>query len=198
MQPVINIQNLTLNIHAYQRAPALVALGAAIAAAVAPAPQTPEAPQAADIPALGQAWPGHGGINGGFVPARGDVPEHYLIFAAEDAGEHEWGGRGVESLATSKTDGLASTQALLEGNHPAAKAASNYVADGHGDFYLPSAAELYQAWVNCPEAFAKEWYWSSTQRSADTAFVQGFGVGGQDYGGKYVEFRVRPVRRLFI
>ncbi|WP_288082161.1 DUF1566 domain-containing protein [Pseudomonas sp.] len=198
MQPVINIQNLTLNIHAYQRAPALAALGAAIAAAAAPAP---EAVAPVEIPAVGQIWPGQGGINGGFVPARGDVPEHYLIIAAADVGEHEWGGRGIESAATSKTDGLANTESLAgddDHKYPAANACAEYQADGHFDFYLPAAAEIYQCWVNCPEAFDKVWYWSSTQRSAYNAFVQYFGDGLQDYDDKYSQARVRPVRRLFI
>lgn len=153
-----------------------------------------------DIPAIGHPWSGQGGINGGLVAARGDVPEHYLIIAAEDAGSHEWGRRGEASGATSKTDGLANSAILLEeGSHPAAKAASNYTADNHNDFYLPAAAELYQGWVNCPEVFAQDcYYWSSSQRSADYAFGVHFGDGGQSNGGKDDELRVRPVRRLFI
>ena len=64
------------------------------------------------VPEIGQAWPGQGGINGGFVPACGDVPAHYLIFAAKDVGDCKWGGYGTESKATSKTDGLANTDAI--------------------------------------------------------------------------------------
>ncbi|MFJ1336802.1 DUF1566 domain-containing protein [Pseudomonas caricapapayae] len=154
----------------------------------------------ADIPAVGQPWQGQGGINGGLVAARGDVPEHYLIIATEDAGSLEWGRRGETSGATSKTDGLANSAILLEeGSHPAASAASKYIADNHNDFYLPAAAELYQGWLNCPEVFAQDcWYWSSSQRSADTAFHMNFAVGYQLNDAKYNELRVRPVRRLFI
>ncbi|MGH8417992.1 MAG: DUF1566 domain-containing protein [Pseudomonas sp.] len=158
------------------------------------------APATATVPPLAEAWPGQGGYNGGWVPARGEVPAHYLIIAKEDIGEHEWGGRAKESGATSKIDGLANSETLLEeGKHPAAEAAIAYAAEGHQDFYLPACAELYHCWVNVPELFAKDtWYWSSTQRSADNAFGQGFGVGGQDILGKVYELRVRPVRRLFI
>ncbi|GFM89382.1 hypothetical protein PSCICO_47810 [Pseudomonas cichorii] len=198
MKPVFNIENVTLNIHTYQRAPALVALGAALAAATAtPAPEPVEL---TGVPAHGEYWPGEGGKNGGYVPARCDVPAHYLIIAAEDVGKRAWGGYGVESKALSKTDGKANTCALIESetDHPAAQAAAEYTADGHNDFCLPSAAELYQAWVNCPELFAKEWYWSSTQRSAYNAFIQGFGDGYQYGNGKTSEFLVRPVRRKFI
>ncbi|QBF27190.1 DUF1566 domain-containing protein [Pseudomonas tructae] len=154
-----------------------------------------------DIPTVGQPWPGQGGINGGLVAARGDVPEHYLIIAAKDIGDHAWGGYREESKATSKTDGKANTEWLCneETEHPAANSCAEHQADGHHDFYLPAAAELYHCWVNCPEVFAQDrYYWSSSQRSADYAFFMDFGGGNQYYGGKNLELRVRAVRRLFI
>ncbi|AXF52855.1 MAG: protein of unknown function DUF1566 [Podoviridae sp. ctdb7] len=49
-----------------------------------------------------------------------------------------------------------------------------------------------------PEAFKTDWYWSSSQRSADYAFNVHFGGGDQYYGGKTHELRVRPVRRSLI
>ena len=154
-------------------------------------------------PELGAAWPGQGGFNGGLVAARGDVPEHYLIIAAKDVGDHEWGGRGIEVNGLSKTDGYTNAQVLIgnddETKYPAANACAEYQADGHHDFYLPAAAELYHCWLNVPELFAKDtWYWSSTQRSATNAFSMSFGDGGQGSFGKSHELRVRPVRRLFI
>jgi hypothetical protein len=49
------------------------------------------------------------------------------------------------------------------------------------------------------EAFQDTWYWSSSQRSADSAFSQGFGDGSQSFtGGKGDELRVRPVRSELI
>lgn len=152
------------------------------------------------FPAVGEYWPGQGGHNAGFVPARDGVPAHYLVIAAKDIGDRTWGGRGNESKATSKVDGLANTQALLaEGGHPAATACTEHQADGHSDFYLPAAAELYQGWVNTPDLFAKDcYYWSSTQRSAILAFYVNFYGGYQDSLDKYYELRVRPVRRVFI
>ncbi len=148
-----------------------------------------------DIPALGAYWPGQGGVNGGFVPARGDVPAHYLIFAAKDVGDHEWGGRSKESGATSKWDGKANTDVLIaEGGHPAAEAARAYTADGHDDFDLPAAAQLHQAWAH--DLIKEGAYWSSSQRSADYAFLMTFDDGGQGYYAKDNELRVRPVRRL--
>lgn len=44
------------------------------------------------------------------------------------------------------------------------------------------------------EAFRDTWYWSSSQRSASTAFGLGFVDGYQGYVGKGHELRVRPVR----
>lgn len=176
---------------------------ATIIGQIAPAAPIPSPKQVAqsEAPAIGRPWPGQGGINGGLVAARGDVPEHYLIIAAKDVGSHAWGGYREESKATSKADGKANTEWLCneETEHPAANACAEYQADGHHDFYLPAAAELYQGWVNCPEVFSQDcYYWSSSQRSANVAFFLHFGGGGQNYSVKSVELRVRPVRRLFI
>ena len=49
-----------------------------------------------------------------------------------------------------------------------------------------------------PEAFRDTWYWSSSQRSAYSAFGVDFGDGYRVSGGKYDELRVRPVRRALI
>ncbi|UHG99171.1 DUF1566 domain-containing protein [Pseudomonas sp. 7-41] len=172
------------------------------AQALPPAANVQQVPQS-PTPEIGQPWLGQGGINGGFVHARGDVPAHYLIIAAKDVGSLEWGGRGVEVKGLSKTDGYINTQVLIgnddERKYPAADACAEYQADGHHDFYLPAAAELYQGWLNCPEAFAQDcYYWSSSQRSAYTAFDLSFGDGNQSLSGKSHELRVRPVRRFFI
>ena len=155
------------------------------------------------IPELGAVWPGQGGFNGGLVAARDDVPAHYLIVAAKDVGDHEWGGRGIEVKGLSKTDGYTNAQVLIsnddETKYPAANACAEYQADGHHDFYLPAAAELYHCWLNVPELFAKDsWYWSSSQRSANSAFGMNFDDGIQSGYAKFGELRVRPVRRLFI
>lgn len=199
MKPVFNIENVTLNIHTYQRAPALVALGAAFAAATATPTQEPV--ELTGVPAHGEYWPGEGGKNGGYVPARGDVPAHHLIVGANDIGDYKHGGHGHETAATSKTDGAANTRALIDSDidHPAAKACAEYGADGHADYHLPAASELYQCWLNCPELFDKEpWYATSTQFSAYGIYVMDFSGGSQYDATKHCERRVRPVRRKFI
>jgi hypothetical protein len=163
----------------------------------APAPAAPSANDSELI--LGQYVSGQGGIYGGTMPARDGERAYHLIFASEDVGKRKWGGYEKESKATSKWDGLANTKALIEeGDHPAAEASAAYTSDGHKDFYLPSGAELYEAWLSIPDAFSKDWYWSSTQRSANNAFIQYFVDGLQYSSGKDGERRVRPVRRLFI
>lgn len=125
-------------------------------------------------------------------------PDYHLIVAsAESDGELQWGGYGNKSSATSKWDGLANTKALVEeGGHPAAEFAASVTISGHNDFYLPAQAELMLAWVNVPEVFAEGWHWSSTQYSADNAFLTYFGGGYTDGYDKSSDFRVRPVRRL--
>lgn len=185
------------------KVPASVVAQSVLAGVLSQLPTMPPATLATGaqaVPQVGEYWPGQGGINGGWVAAHGDVPAHYLIFATKDAGEYKWGGYEKESAATNKRDGAANTQTLLtEGDHPAAKAASEYRADGHSDFFLPAAAELYQGWLNVPGIFTKDrYYWSSTQRSAGDAFLMHFDDGYQSYYGKGSELRVRPVRRLFI
>lgn len=149
------------------------------------------------VPAVGAYWPGEGGINAGFVPARGDVPAHYLILGTKSLGELKWGRYKEESKAISKWDGKANTDALIAaGGHPAAEAARAYTADGHSDFDLPAASQLYQVWAY--DLIAEGAYWSSSQRSADNAFYMYFAVGYQYYYGKVSELHVRPVRRKFI
>ncbi|WP_432783682.1 DUF1566 domain-containing protein [Pseudomonas corrugata] len=150
------------------------------------------------VPALGEYWPGQGGLNGGFVPARGNVPAHYLIFAKADIGEHQWGPRNTDLPGTSKTDGKLNTELMCfdDKDYPAANACAEYAADGHNDFYLPAAAELYQAWAN--DLISEGVYWSSSQRSAYFAFGMYFVGGSQNHNDKGNELRVRPVRRFFI
>ncbi|CAI3798558.1 hypothetical protein GLGCALEP_02115 [Pseudomonas sp. MM221] len=147
-------------------------------------------------PAIGEVWTGQGGIYAGIVPARSGAEAYHLVIG-EELGRFEWGPYEVEAPATSLIDGLANTLALLEASdeYPAAKAVAAHQADGHSDFYLPAAAELYEAWLNLGY---KDWgyLWSSSQRSAYFAFTMYFVDGIQYYDGKDNEFRVRPVRRL--
>lgn len=64
------------------------------------------------------------------------------------------------------------------------------------EFPVQTSVESFKA--GGPEAFKPDWYWSSTQRSADGAFTMDFDVGNQIYVGKHNALRVRPVRSEFI
>lgn len=147
-------------------------------------------------PAIGEYWPGQGGIYGGlrFYPEG----MCHLIFAAQDVGKHVYGEYGTEVEANSQIDGRANTLVLLarEGKHPAAIAAAGYTADGHNDFYLPAISELYHGYTYLPEAFEKAWHVSSSQFSAFIAYLLDFEVGWLHRNDKDGERLVRPVRRI--
>lgn len=130
-----------------------------------------------------------------------------LVVAPKAEGELE---RSTWSASTKKVkgalsvyDGRANTDAMAA----AGSALTTWVAGleiaGQKDWYLPSRGELLLAYaaagdVPKAEAFAKEWYWSSTQYAADEscAWYQLFGYGGQNYYHKGYELRARAVRRV--
>lgn len=166
---------------------------------------TPAANETASaIPALGEYWPGQGGVNAGLMRGQDGTPDYYLIVAAGSDAEFQdvkWGPYNhTVNGATSPWDGLANTKAMQNDcePHPAADRATSYSCDGHSDYYLPARRELQLAEANCPEVFSDGWHWSSTQYSANNAFCMDFDGGGQRSLAKYGELRVRPVRRLFI
>ncbi len=159
---------------------------------------------ASAIPALGEYWPGQGGVNAGLMRGHDGTPDYYLIVATGADAEFQdvkWGAYNhTVNGASSHWDGQANTQAMLADSepHPAADRATSYSCDGHRDYHLPARRELQLAEANCHEVFSDGWHWSSTQRSAYGAFTMHFDDGGQYYLDKLSEFRVRPVRRLFI
>lgn len=152
------------------------------------------------VPALGSYWTGQGGYNAGLVRGEDDSPDYYLIVPIlTERLRAEWGGRGEECEgASSMSDGLANTRALLADSreHPAAKLASEFTADGHSDFYLPARRELQVAEANVPELFEKAYHWSSSQFSAYFAYSMDFEGGWLSFSAKTSGRLVRPVRRF--
>jgi hypothetical protein len=150
-------------------------------------------------PALGAYWPGEGGYNAGLVRGENGAPDYYLIVPVlTQQLRAAWGGYEEECEGASRaSDGLANTKALLADSvdHPAARLASEFNADGHNDFYLPARRELQVAEANVPELFEKAYHWSSSQSSADSAYLVDFGGGWLSYHDKSHERLVRPVRR---
>ncbi|HBO1351745.1 TPA: hypothetical protein L4F11_005954 [Pseudomonas aeruginosa] len=111
----------------------------------------------------------------------------------------EWGeyGQNVDGAASYR-DGASNTVAMAEAGSPIAKQALEI---GAGVF-IPSALEL-ALLFSAKQAgelsgFSNRWYWSSTQYSANYAFLTTFFGGYTDYGGKYDVLRVRPVRKILI
>lgn len=191
--PVMKVKNLTVNffpLEAKSAVSELTPMGFATLGS------------AVDIPPLSARWEGQGGVNSGLVHGINGGRDYYLIVpTGDDLGELKYGGYGEKIVgADCASDGMANTKALLnsEHSHPAAEACVKFTCDGHSDYYLPSRRELQIAEANVPELFSKGWHWSSSQRSAYNAFSMYFGDGAQSSGGKGNEFRVRPVRRLFI
>lgn len=155
------------------------------------------------IPAIGEVWPGEGGVNGGLFP--GDGKPYFLIVptGADAQAELEWGGYREElDGAKSAHDGLTNTADLVETDttYPAAQFCSSFERDGHKDFYLMSRREasFLEITLGDKDVFSKGWHWTSTQYSAYYAFSMAFGVGWIPSYGKSDERLVRPVRRKFI
>lgn len=154
-------------------------------------------------PAIGQHWHGQGGVYAGLVRGVGEQPDYHLIVPTDPAAqveEIEWGGYGQnEPAATSDRDGRANTLALIESehDHPAAQWATDLEIDGLRDWYLPARHELRLCYLNVPELFSTDgWYSSSTQYSPFTAWIQTFVVGNQGDDRKVNTRRAVAVRRV--
>lgn len=155
------------------------------------------------IPAIGEFWPGEGGVNAGLMRGENGQPDYYLIVPTADLGKTKkcWGGyEHKEPNANSEFDGLANTQALCNSDieHPAAEWAASLQINNHNDFYLPARRELSLCYANVPELFEKIWHLSSTQYSAGYAWIQNFADGSQGDDGKATEYAVQAVRRKII
>lgn len=188
--PLVQAKNLhlTFNLFSPESQPTVAQFLESLSEPVAEAALTP--------PAIGEYWPGQGGIYGGLRL----YPEGmcHLIFAAQDVGKHAYSEHGTKVEATSQIDGRANTAILVnrDGSHPAADAAYAFTCDGHADFYLPASGELHHGYLYLPASFEKAWYVSSSQRSANGAYSVDFEDGWLGYSHKYDEFLVRPVRRI--
>jgi hypothetical protein len=162
--------------------------GAALADVPAPA-LTP--------PTHGDYWPGQGGRFICTLPALLGVPARHLIAADSETDGLTFGPSLDVPGAVSQLDGPANTSALLATgkDHPAAKWADAYTADGHTDFYLPSRLDMVMAHICAPQLFNKEgYYWTSTQGSRLSAFSQDFEYGNSLSGIKDYGRRVRAFR----
>lgn len=153
---------------------------------------------------LGELCPHYGGVFAGLVCGQDKKPDYYLFVPPDRAAQAilPWGGgyEYDELGAKDSHDGLANTIALCESkiNHPAAQFARGLELYGLKDYYLPSREELRLCFINCRKLFEHDWYWSSTQFSANFAWMQLFGYCDQFTGRKVNGYRVRAVRRLLV
>jgi hypothetical protein len=153
-------------------------------------------------PAIGQYWPGQGGVYAGLMRGEEGQPDYHLVVPTAEAAftkDIAWGAGGEsEDGATHARDGLANTRALCESehDHPAAQWAAGLEIEGHRDFYLPSRFELALCYANVRELFEERWHLSSTQYSPDYAWIQTFDDGYQYDGHKVDAHRARAVRRV--
>lgn len=150
-------------------------------------------------PAHSEIWPGQGGRYICTLPALLDAPARHLVASEGEAEDLAYGPAIDVPGACSQLNGPANTAALLSTgkDHPAAKWAAAYTADGHTDFFLPARLDLLMAHICAPQLFKKSgWYLSSTQYSRSTAFVQDFeyGISSSCWFGKDGERRVRAFR----
>jgi hypothetical protein len=113
----------------------------------------------------------------------------------------------IGATAQSPIDGQANTVAIVaQGDvSGAAYLCDNYTSGGFSDWYLPAAWELNQCYnaafvvntiLGATNGFKFASYWSSTEISLSIAWFHGFEFGYTSNNGKYVNYRVRAVRRF--
>lgn len=154
-----------------------------------------------DVPSIGAAWPGEGGVNGGLGRKEDGTPE-WLIVPPIDVGyfkEVTYGGYGKDVPgAASWYDGRANTAALLAAGdaYEAARKCAELSHEGHADYFLPAKLQLAQIYASLHGVIPKEWVLSSTQYSAYGAWSQYFDDGDASYWGKGYEAGALAVRSI--
>ncbi|TAL89257.1 MAG: DUF1566 domain-containing protein [Candidimonas sp.] len=128
---------------------------------------------AVEIPAINQPWPEQGGTYIGIRLVDGR-PAHIIVPPVE---QHP---KGI-----AWRDGEA--------------AIAGIEINGHNDWVFGDQRDLMLGYVNAPDAFDQDdVYWTATQLSSHYAWAVNFEYGDVDDWNKDDEFRVCPVRRLFI
>ncbi|MBF3053378.1 hypothetical protein HKW90_03030 [Pseudomonas aeruginosa] len=156
----------------------------------------PDSIHPSDLPEIGQPL-----ADGSFFARQWLNGKEYAYVNLGKSAEFtgEWGeyGQDVDG-AVSYRDGASNTIAMAEAGSPIAKQSLEI---GEGVF-IPSVLEL-ALLFSAKQAgelsgFADRWYWSSSQYSANSAFNTYFIGGYTDCYGKFLDFRVRPVRKILI
>ena len=109
------------------------------------------------------------------------------------------------ATGTSIGTGMSNTQKIVNiqgsGNY-AAKLCDDLTLNGFSDWFMPSKDELNLMYenlhLNLFGGFASDYYWSSSEGSADNAWNQYFGNGDQfGYSDKVNQLWVRALRAFY-
>lgn len=143
------------------------------------------------------------GVEHGLIASLVDLSTG-IVWTTDD---YQW--TTVPGGATSLIDGLANSNAIVAqagaGTTYAAGLCRAYSAGGFNDWYLPAVWELNQCYnaafvVNTilgeKNGFPFAGYWSSTEFSNSSAWVQDFDNGNTGVSPKGNNYRVRAVRRF--
>ena len=132
-------------------------------------------------------------INGGGTSGTSG----FIVSSVDIASTLTWGCRGTSipgATGTAIGTGKANTAAILAGcpTRPiAASACATYTGGGYSDWYLPSYDELNVLYNNrVALSIGNNFYWTSSQADANSAYYQYFGNGARsntfkdnDFGG---------------
>ena len=153
-------------------------------------------------PAIGEVWPGQGGVYVGVRRGFDGQKDRYLILATDPRAVFEkrmLGTYGVDmNGADSDHDGMANTVAFASAGSDLCKEILALEIDGHKDFYLMAPLDGRLLMANASEHFKPEWYLTSKQYSESGAFNQSFDNGTQYHYLKVYERRSRFVRRASV
>ena len=147
-----------------------------LAALAAPAPAEPPPPRAdacavaplANLPRIGERWPGVDGTYAGLSRGEDGQPDAHLV------------------LLDAEPDCTLNWKAAIEWAHDQGEGAR-----------LPTRFESALLYAHLREKFdASQWYWTGTQYSAGDAWDQNFNDGNQSSNDKKYEARARAVRRF--
>jgi hypothetical protein len=154
-------------------------------------------------------------LGGGIVISEWDEygVHKALIASLTDLGILPWtipafvGGPAIGITAENIADGLTNTDAIILqagvlNTTYAAGIAKLYLGGGFNDWYLPSITELNMCNDSIPfvnrilgvNGFARDYYWSSTEATNNTAWMIYFMLGNLGTAAKIGNTRVRAVR----
>ena len=149
--------------------------------------------------------------------AIGDTYEGGIIFYLDASGEHglvaassdqsigiQWY-NGSYTTTGATGDGVGAGEEntyMIVGNQGsgiyAAQICRDLTLNGYTDWYLPSKYELSLMYTNLKQngfgSFASGWYWSSTERGSNYAWLQYFTNDYQNFTNKDYTYYVRAVR----